>query len=293
MSDGEVLDGFQIAEESRAAALTAMWNEGVPVAEIGQALGGLTKGSVVSWARRLGLPTHANAPPPTKWTSRRVFQLKGYIAAGMNPTEIARAFGDIDVEPVRRAVRTLREGGDIKVTDYEWTDEREAELRRLWLEGVLTRAIADKLGTTDAMVSAQVDRLRKRGVPMPARSTVPPKRGGLKQPDFANVPGTLDNDLAVRLREPRALTPSSREQAIAEILPATDDPLSTKGCRWPVGDPRAINSPQFGAFRFCQHAKGAGGRPYCEAHAAIAYARPAPAKRKRQTAATFANGGIC
>ncbi len=59
----------------------------------------------------------------------------------------------------------------------DWTDERVAELRALWDEGLSVSQIGKRLGITKNAVTGKVDRLRNSGVNIPARpSPLPPAK---------------------------------------------------------------------------------------------------------------------
>jgi len=125
-----------------------------------------------------------------------------------------------------------------------WTEEAIARLRELWASGVSCTAIARELGTgSKNSVIGKVHRLglppRQSPLPTSARRTVP-------------VPGAV---------------PVTLHHATLATLA-----LTSRTCRWPIGDPA---SPD---FRYCGALPRRDGAPYCDLHWKIAY-RPTPARR--------------
>jgi GcrA cell cycle regulator len=142
-----------------------------------------------------------------------------------------------------------------------WDDARIEQLKQLWTQGLSARAIASELGgVTHNAVIGKARRLclASRRV---ANAVKQPRTGGgmardRRAPKLATVP-----------KAPPATPLSVRRAALEADLPATDDPTSAKGCRWPIGDPRDIAT---GGFRFCQRTK-LDGSPYCDVHHEVSY----------------------
>jgi GcrA cell cycle regulator len=162
------------------------------------------------------------------------------------------------------------------VGGFGWTECRVEELKTLWAEGLSASGIARKMGnvTRNAVIS-KMHRLglaarRESASDRPARQN--PTPGLAKPPKPRDVKGRAFEQLGVS-------TAADAIAALERDCPATDDPLSASGCRWPIGDPASINAPLArrslgeGGFRFCQRpcCKDALGRPsmWCEAHHAI------------------------
>lgn len=250
--------------DSKDWQLTTMWNAGVPVSAIGVALGGWTKGAVIGRAHTLNLGPHPHAQPTTQWTAARLNTLIAYNAAGMMQVEIAAELG-VSAETIGRVLRELKEGKTPKLV-FDWTDERIEDLIRHWRGGLTARAIAHELGANENTINTKIAELRKSGVSLPPRSTKPPKPLKSAGLNFMAEP-SVDK---LGTKPPRQVEESRGEAEIAAHLPPTDEPLSDQGCRWPVGDARAINNPAHGSFRFCRAGKKNGGS-YCAAHEALAY----------------------
>jgi GcrA cell cycle regulator len=139
-----------------------------------------------------------------------------------------------------------------------WTDERTADLKRMWAQGLSATQIAYRLGLDSrSAVLGKVHRLklaeRRTGhhVYKMRPAHVPP-RPAAKAP-----------------RVPRPVQPMPLPLPGASDLAPTCQLQGLTGttCRWPIGDPR---EPGFG---FCgrPHVPGL---PYCEYHARRAFRRP-------------------
>ncbi len=133
----------------------------------------------------------------------------------------------------------------------DWTDERVAQLTKLWQEGFSARHIAERLdeGITRNAVIGKANRL------------------GLSKPSKSSV-----------TRQQRQ---KERAEKVLELQPPMDQgatifSLTASTCRWPIGDPGDLD------FHFCG-ANSNAGQPYCDYHAAKAYQPPKAknANRKR------------
>lgn len=117
-----------------------------------------------------------------------------------------------------------------------WTDERIAELRRLWISGMGPGEIAETLDVTYRQVSYKAN-----NIGLPARRFIP-----RPTPEAAPPP------------PPRPAPPPE-----ADIDPATLKSLLERGsneCAWPIGKP----DPRRGQL-FCAQPTGFR-RSYCECH---------------------------
>jgi GcrA cell cycle regulator len=158
-----------------------------------------------------------------------------------------------------------------------WTDERVEVLKKLWADGLSASQIAKQLsGVTRNAVIGKVHRLGLSGRATPSR---PPSR-------------------IVRAARPRsAFRPTLRltTHVAPPPMPVPVDPaplpngsfatvldLSEHICKWPLGDP---SDPH---FQFCGRKTKAGGSPYCEAHARMAYNPP----KKRRPRIESANAAL-
>jgi GcrA cell cycle regulator len=140
----------------------------------------------------------------------------------------------------------------------EWTEEVIAKLRVLWSEGLSTAEIGRRLNISKNAVVGKAHRLNLPSRPSPIR------RGG------------TDGRASRRNQPRRAQGPTLPPlvSASAPVLPPARPIVSAAPkitvraapCCWPIGEP---GTP---SFRFCSDA-AATGKPYCEAHAAVAYVR--------------------
>jgi GcrA cell cycle regulator len=166
-----------------------------------------------------------------------------------------------------------------------WTDDRIALVKTLWGQGASARRIARELGD-DVSRSAVLGKIHRLGIVQTSpnsgarrsesKNARPAPR---REHDVAGDPlGSQDGLPAwVRNAEPYidnplmdADVPISRRRALLE--------LSSRVCRWPVGDPSRSG------FFFCG-ADALPGKPYCGTHCARAY-RPAEAARPEGASAS-------
>ncbi|MFQ5775516.1 MAG: GcrA family cell cycle regulator [Kiloniellaceae bacterium] len=129
-----------------------------------------------------------------------------------------------------------------------WTDDRVAELARLWESGYSASAIGRVLGVSKNAVVGKAHRLRLASRPSPIRR---------------------ERRAPVRRRIPMLARPIEPRPVAAP--PPPPEPRWTvrrvgKGpnCLWPIGDPREPD------FHFCA-APAVEGKPYCPEHCARAY----------------------
>ena len=171
-----------------------------------------------------------------------------------------------------------------------WTEERVAELKKLWAEGHSASQIAKRLGSvTRNAVIGKVHRLGLSGRATPSRPVKRPPR--LAQPKPQALPRQAQtpvsrgaNALAVRA-EPVARVQTHISEAEANITPqrlpngdmVTVLTVKDSMCKWPIGDPADA------AFGFCGHGTSEGS-PYCAEHARVAFQ---PAKKRERRAREF------
>jgi len=173
----------------------------------------------------------------------------------------------------------LAQGRAPQTRSTGWTDERVAELTKLWKRGLSATQIADRLGgnLTRNAVIGKVHRLglaaRRMPASPPARLTKAPKVARSHvcppKPGSQNKPALVWG--ANEKARPKAPTQAERREAFATI-PPTAAPLIGRpfgACAWPVGTP---DTP---ANQLACCAPKAEGWPYCEAHARIAAGAPA------------------
>jgi len=160
--------------------------------------------------------------------------------------------------------------GDID--KMSWTAERIGELEKLWAEGHSTAEIGRRLGVSKNAVVGKAHRmgLPGRQSPIDAARRKPRKAA-------APCPRPAKPAAAVRPAAPKpAAKPEVPAQAAAKPAAAAPRPKARKAhsgpsCQWPFGDPRQPD------FHFCG-APAAAGKPYCDAHCAVAYNRVSAAQ---------------
>jgi hypothetical protein len=181
--------------------------------------------------------------------------------------------------------------------DLPWTEQKEAQLKELWMRDISGSKIAAELGCrSSGSVTGKARRLglpkRKEGshgsyVPTPsvkakAKPPEPPPRS--KFNPFRN--GTRSAAAqCVPCPPPSPLTSDQKEYILGQGIPLKDDVMEVVGqgkqaalkwsgglqsdqCRWPINEP-----PRGGEYLFC----GAKGHPYCPYHTQMAY-QPMPGK---------------
>ena len=162
-----------------------------------------------------------------------------------------------------------------------WTDERIAQLKKMWKEGKSAADIAKTLakGVTRNAVIGKAHRMGLSGRPSPIKKPAPePKKESAKKEVVKKavvkeapakevkktvtpvVSGMKHNPLSREVAEPRKF----EKEAIPPGGGVALIDLSERMCKWPIGDPREDD------FTFC----GRGirqGTPYCPDHAGMAY----------------------
>jgi GcrA cell cycle regulator len=151
-------------------------------------------------------------------------------------------------------------------SSLEWPDETVAVLRQLWAEGHSTAEIGRRLQRSKNAVVGKAHRLDLPGRESPIR-----RKGGdqtPRPPRHRPVPKLADM-MPVASTPPtppaRPLAPRATTDRQTPATPATN--RRTHSCCWPLGEPGRPG------FRFCD-APAVPGRPYCDAHARLAYAKP-------------------
>lgn len=176
---------------------------------------------------------------------------------------------------------------------FEWTMERERELRRRWSNGESWTEIAEAMGggLSRSAVCGKAHRLkledrrsgftaahnRARAVPRAdigavATTTLP-----------ARAPRPLVKVKAKKKADPRTGRPTGDApqppnvdelrgavwEALAGTTPVKIEDVHTNGCKWPIGDPAL----------FCDQ-RVHGEYSYCEYHARLAYRTPSEFEMK-------------
>ena len=156
-----------------------------------------------------------------------------------------------------------------------WTDERVAELKRLWSDGYSASQIAHRLGggISRSSVIGKVHRLKlfradqKRLV----------ERQGLVNKRIRKTQGKLWGQSSPAAAKKRAAEPVPEpyiEKPTADTATRTLVTLGRDECKWPIGDPKAAT------FGFCG-CKAIPGKPYCEGHDKRAYQPVALASKRK------------
>lgn len=147
------------------------------------------------------------------------------------------------------------------MTDSAWTDDRVDRLKALWLEGRTADWIARDLahGITRSAVLGKVHRLglsagRTPAVTATLKAKPPKPRGEAGRA----TPLSGATEIVARSSTPPIAPVKPQERGLSSVLT-----IRHRQCRWPLGDPRAID------FSLCGRpvARGA----FCGPHAAVAY----------------------
>lgn len=183
-----------------------------------------------------------------------------------------------------------------------WTDERVETLKKMWGEGKSASQIAKELGgITRNAVIGKVHRLglsnrattKKPSAPAKEKAkptTAEGKPSAPKKPEpprplhVANATSIPPRRPIITAGQPLPPQPSTNEiseQALANAAAVVKSSkrltlmeLTEKTCKWPVGDPATEE------FWFCGHQTETG-KPYCEAHNAVAF-QPMSSRRDRR-----------
>lgn len=144
-----------------------------------------------------------------------------------------------------------------------WSDERVAELKRLWAEGNSASQIAAKMpGLTRNAVLSKIHRMgcAERGAA--PRRTAPKHYQRPSAPTVQRPPRPKPGAAVFAAAPEPFVEHEELDIPLAERKSLFD--LTESSCRWPIGDPRHAD------FHFCNRTKVAG-LPYCEHHARRAY----------------------
>lgn len=157
-----------------------------------------------------------------------------------------------------------------------WTDERVELLTKLWGEGKTAAEIAKELGgVTRNAVIGKAHRLKLSSRVSPIQQNKQ-KKAVSNQNKAAPTPAPKKTKLKDRIDVPLDVV-MPQNKALNKPTPKKDAgkyslaDLSSRMCRWPIGDPKEEN------FGFCGETIMTG-IPYCRDHAHAAYQ---PATRNR------------
>jgi GcrA cell cycle regulator len=176
----------------------------------------------------------------------------------------------------------------------EWTDEIIGSLCTLWSEGHSTAEIGRRLGVSKNAVVGKAHRLNLPARPSPirrdgsgsSRVRAPKRVSGPTLPPLqcaAPLPVAEPGSAAVQAAPERLAVASAFTASVTQPSSRPKPAITPDGrffprvmaCSWPIGEPGTKQ------FRFCD-AGSLPGKPYCEAHAAVAYVR---VKDRREDAA--------
>lgn len=156
-----------------------------------------------------------------------------------------------------------------------WSDERVAQLRKLWAEGLSASQIAKELGAvTRNAVIGKVHRLGLAGRATPSRPAKRPVRAPPRSLSLSRhlQPSSHEAQVEAQVHFAEAV---ARSQDLRPLTMANGRFLDVLGlsdefCRFPVGEPRAAD------FGFCGRGVDCG--PYCVEHARLCY-QPSSTRR--------------
>ena len=146
----------------------------------------------------------------------------------------------------------------------DWNDHAISTLRTLWNDGHSTAEIGRRMSITKNAVVGKVHRLKLPARPSPigkrpvSTASAPPQPSRRRSRSQSVTP----------MQEP-ACAPSCDTSPPAQQPAPRPFRFAVAGsCQWPHGEPGSA------AFRPC-NAPALCGRPFCEGHCRVAYARPA------------------
>jgi GcrA cell cycle regulator len=151
----------------------------------------------------------------------------------------------------------------------DWTDDVIDRLKALWMEGLSTAEIGRRMGVSKNAVVGKAHRLALAARPSPIRRGPPGEAP--KRPAAKRVTGpTLPPMEVAPVREAAPVVVAVRAPVVATTPTLRSVGRSGGGrlvaCCWPIGEPGTKS------FRFCD-VGSLPGKPYCAAHAALAYVR--------------------
>jgi len=140
----------------------------------------------------------------------------------------------------------------------DWSEERTATLKKLWLEGLSASQVARQLGGVSR--SAPIGKVHRLGITV--RETPVRQRTTVRSPSRIVVRRPTRETTAAPHVAPRF------ERTEEDLLPTSGIlELGTHSCRWPIGNPEGDD------FGFCGRPKQTARGSYCEQHAAGAFRR--------------------
>ncbi|MGD1879310.1 MAG: GcrA family cell cycle regulator [Kiloniellaceae bacterium] len=142
-----------------------------------------------------------------------------------------------------------------------WTEERVAELMRLWEAGRSASEIGRLLGVSKNSVVGKAHRMKLKARPSPIKRGATPQ---VRRPAVAQIPKpAAPAQVQVHAApKPAAVRPAA--PAPRPVRSAVRSHGKGPNCLWPIGDPGDQD------FHFCG-APAVAGKPYCDEHCARAY----------------------
>lgn len=142
-----------------------------------------------------------------------------------------------------------------------WTEERVAELMRLWEAGRSASEIGRLLGVSKNSVVGKAHRMKLKARPSPIKRGAAPQ---LRRPAAAPVAKPAAVQAAPVAPKQVEIRAAQRAPAPRAARPAVRAGGKGPNCLWPIGDPGDQD------FHFCG-APAVPGKPYCDEHCARAY----------------------
>lgn len=211
------------------------------------------------------------------WTTDEEDRLRELCLANVDIEEIADRLG-------RTEDATRRRIAHLQIVDRPrphfdarfWTDEKVAQLKALWNDGLSCSEIAKRIGA--ASRNAVIGKRLRLG--LPERTPSKPQAGAklVRSATSKAPPKFRTSATRVYVMQPPKALPSRAPEGPGL---ATIHTLTPKSCRWPIGDPGADD------FTFCGQPR-VEGLSYCNACAERAYVRKpnldarADERRRRQ-----------
>ena len=142
-----------------------------------------------------------------------------------------------------------------------WTNERVAELMRLWEAGRSASEIGRLLGVSKNSVVGKAHRMKLKARPSPIKRGASPQVRRVAVAPLSKP--AVQPPTAPKVAVPQAAAPAPAPAARPSRTVAR---AGGKGpnCLWPIGDPGDQD------FHFCG-APAVPGKPYCDEHCARAY----------------------
>jgi GcrA cell cycle regulator len=140
-----------------------------------------------------------------------------------------------------------------------WTDERVAELMRLWEAGRSASEIGRLLGVSKNSVVGKAHRMKLKARPSPIKRGSAPQ---VRRVAVASMPKpVMQAPAAPKPAESRVATAAPARRPVRAVARSNG---KGPNCLWPIGDPGDQD------FHFCG-APAVAGKPYCDEHCARAY----------------------